>query len=35
MANKEKMNAKARELKDEECKACEDKAEDIDKPEGA
>ncbi len=35
MANKEKMNAEACELKDEECKACEDKAEDIDKPEGA
>ena len=35
MANKEKMNADACELKDEECKACEDKAEDIDKPEGA
>ena len=35
MANKEKMNAEACELKDEECKVCEDKAEDIDKPEGA
>ncbi|MBF1162821.1 MAG: nucleotide exchange factor GrpE, partial [[Eubacterium] sulci] len=35
MANKEKMNAEACKLKDEECKVCEDKAEDIDKPEGA
>ncbi len=35
MANKKKMNAEACELKDEEYKACEDKAEDIDKPEGA